>query len=210
MKPLRKLRVLYPTRRSALACFRAEGSRLSLFVPTNETANVDELIELAVTFGDCPDKFELKGIVRWQRAEARGFGQDAGLGVGFEGPLKMPLAAMVASCAGRPLESGTANKDRFVVQIPCRLRAGELSLTGEVHDVSESGIYVTARVPSRIKPGVELQVQLEPQWLGLLGDWITVKVVWTGPKMGKLGFGARFAGPSADYLKTIRKYLPTN
>ncbi len=196
--------VHFPLRRSALAAFRTEGARLSLFVPTTVIAEVNQPVELAVTFGDCSERFALLGKVRWRPVA----GQAPQLGVEFEGPAKLPVAAMIAFCAGRPLEVGTAGKSRFQVTIPCRIRAGSRTLTGQVTDLSATGLYVAAPERSRIKASQELRVQLEPRWLGLKGEWVDVKVVWLGDKLGHAGFGARFSGPRSEYLPVIKKYLP--
>ncbi len=206
MTSRRSIPIVFPQRRSALAAFRTEGARLSLFVPTTVPAAIEEPVTLSVTFGDCPNWFELTGKVRWRRDSARGMSQGAGLGVEFEGTEKLPLAAMVAFCAGRPLEAGTAGKSRYQVRIPCRIRALDRTVEGEITDLSESGVYVAAKI--RVKPGLDLKLQLDPKWLGLGGDWVEMKVVWVGDKVGKAGFGARFSGATASFLPAIKKYLP--
>ncbi len=201
-----RIPVVFPQRRSALAAFRAAGSRLSLLVPLELPSPREELVNLSVGFGDCPERFELTGVVR-RRHEAQGAGREPDLGVEFEGPARLPLAEMIAFCAGRPLEADDPGKSRFQVQIPCRIRSGEQDLDGEVADISATGLFAAARLPATVGPGSGLRLQLEPQWLGLLGQWVSVQVVWLGQKLGRPGFGASFCGPGSSYLPAIRKYL---
>lgn len=201
--PPPRVPVHFPLRRSALAVFRTEGPRLSLFVPTSVVADVSQPVELVVTFGDCAERFSLFGKVRWRPVR----GQAPQLGVEFEGAAKVPVAAMIAFCAGRPLESGTAGKNRYQVTIPCRVKAGNRVLTGQITDLSASGLFV-ATEKRRLKASQELRVQLEPRWFGLKGDWVDAKVVWLGDKLGRPGFGARFLGATQEFLPVIKKYLP--
>jgi len=202
-----QLRITYPSRRSVLASYRLDGVTLSLFVPTSALVDLGRQVVLDVGFGDSQQKFRLEGKVTWRRAESRGMRLEPGLGINFNGSEKAAPAQMLAFCAGRPLELGTAQDARVRTSIPCNVEVGARRLRARVRDISNSGAFVVGRGLDELRPGKELTLTLEPGWFGWGGKTFKARVVWGGDKAGMYGCGARFLGQPAEIKPALKKYL---
>ena len=201
------LRITYPARRAVLASYRLDGPTLSLFVPTHEEVPLGEEVLLEVGFGDAPQRFTLRGKVTWRRAESRGMRLEPGLGIAFSGGDKYGPAQMLAYCAGRPLELGTAQDARFRSAIPCRVQVGKRHVRAKVRDISNSGVFVAGKGLATLSPGRELTLTLEPGWFGWGGKTFQARVIWSGDKGGHWGCGVRFMGQPTEIRPAIKKYL---
>lgn len=199
------LRAHYPSRRVALASYRSMRGELSLFVPTPLPVAPGETVTVEVSFGDCAQTFALQGQVTWRRESARGLGQEQGLGIAFPPEQKFKAAKMLAFCAGRPVEAGTAGEQRFPTDVPCCVVVGERQLRGTIRDLSATGAFVNA--PATLPRGTELAIHIRAGWLGLGQRELRARVVWTGAKNGVFGFGARFVEDAARMRPALRRYL---
>lgn len=201
--PRRSLRVWYPHRRGLLASARTEGAVLSLFVPSTEALPMGTPVTLDIGLRDAPLRFEVEGHVRGLFS-AR---QEPGLGVVFAGVEKRAVAQMLAVCAGRSLDDGTALDSRHPVHVSCLVDLRSGSLKGALRDVSNTGAFVGLRGPSRIREQSELTLRLEP----LFGRWggrpLKARVMWVGEKNGVLGFGVRFLDSTSDVRERLKKHI---
>ncbi|MBI5544263.1 MAG: PilZ domain-containing protein [Deltaproteobacteria bacterium] len=203
------LRAHYPTKRVLLASCRTAGGGLSLFVPTTSDVPAGTAVRLQVSFGDAKDQFELEGMVTWRRVQARGLGLEPGLGVEFAPPEKYRAAQMLAFCAGRPLAAGTATERRIPAKLPCWVRVGPHRIAGFIRDLSSTGAFVSSPGFARLSQGTELFIQLSTGWLGFGVRQLKARVVWSGQKNGRFGFGARFIEDSTRTKPVLRRYLAT-
>lgn len=199
------LRAHYPNRRVALASYRSLRGELSLFVPTPLPVAPGEEVTVEVSFGDCAQTFALQGRVTWRRESARGLGQEQGLGIAFAPEQKFKAAKMLAFCAGRPAEAGTAGEQRFVADVPCAVVVGGRRLRGSIRDLSATGAFVGA--PATLTRGTELAIHIRSGWLGLGQRELKARVVWSGAKNGVFGFGARFVEDASRTRPALRRYL---
>lgn len=200
------LRIQYPHRRALLAAARAEGSLLSLFVPGQPRHAIGTALELEISLGDSPLRFTVAGLVR-ARFENRLARQEPGMALVFQGDAKKPVAEMVAICAGRPLEDGTALDSREQVNISCLLEFPRNVLRGVIRDVSNTGAFVGIAQTLDATPGLEVKVKLDP----LFGKWggnpLQARVVWSGRKYGVHGFGVRFVEAPGVVRERLKKHL---
>src|SRR5262249_27938253 len=181
---------LYPNRRYVRSASRAQGPVLELFAPTRQRVPLHTKVRLLISFEDSPHHFELTGQVSYLRG-SYGVSAEPGVGVSFEGDDKRLASEMIAFCAGKPIDQGTASRPPVQTQIRCRFLAGLHKVSGRVLDLSTGGLFVTApRVPG-IKVGAQLSLQLNPRIFGLWGKRVAVRVLWQGEKGGEYGFGAR-------------------
>jgi Tfp pilus assembly protein PilZ len=201
------LTIRFATRRSALGSYRIDGPTISLFVPTEAAVEVGGPAELDISFGDCAQTFLLRGRITWRRAEARGMKLAPGLGIAFVGGEKFEVARMLAFCAGKSLDLGTSGDPRVPTTIECQLSIGTRQLRTKVRDLSSSGAFISLPEGTKLAPGREISVTLEPGWFGLGGKTLEARVVWTGRKGGGHGFGARFVGPPGELRPLLRKYV---
>jgi len=199
----------YPTRRAALASCRAVGGHLSLFVPTTDDVSAGTAVRLQVSFGDVVTRFELEGTITWRRTQARGLGLEPGLGVEFAAPEKYQVARMLAFCAGRALDTGTAIERRVEAEVPCQVNVGPHRLAGLIRDLSSTGVFVAGPSFVKLARGTELVIQLGKGWLGFGVKQLKARVIWNGHKRGEFGFGARFVEDSARTRPVLGKYLRT-
>ncbi len=197
----------FSNKRAALASCRSSDGALSLFVPTSDPIPAGTEVGLLVTFGDTPERFDLLGTVTWRRAQARGLGLEPGVGIEFSGGEKYRAAKMLAFCAGRPLDAGTAFERRVTAQVPVWVRVGQSSITGQVRDLSSSGVFVAGSAFSRLARGTDLVLQLNKGWLGFGVKELKARVVWSGYKNGLFGFGARFLDDAAHTRPMLQRYL---
>jgi len=197
----------YPTRRVALASCRAVGGNISLFVPSTLAISAGTDVRIQVSFGDAAQTFELEGTVTWRRAQARGLGLEPGLGVQFVPAQRFLAAQMLAFCAGRPLGAGTAAEPRIEAQVACQVLIGKHQLAGQIRDLSATGAFVAGRVFSSLHKGTELSIELSRGWLGFGIKRLKARVVWSGCKKGKHGFGARFVEDASRTRPVLRRYL---
>ncbi len=203
----KRIVVRYPNRRSVLSRARGEGDVLALFVPTSEPVESGQIVGLDISFGDCDAKYSLVGRVTYRRTSDRGLGFESGLGVAFDGEDKKIAAQMIAQCAGRAVDVGTANSARQAVHVRCLVRVSGRTVSAEVRDLSSSGAFVVTRAKVRLRRGDELVLQLDPLFASFGGRRLTAKVVWVGQKSGTAGFGACFVGESTTIRPLVRKFL---
>jgi hypothetical protein len=189
------IQAVFASRRQALAFSRAGGRELSLFVPTDVSPPLRALVALDVSFSEGGGHFFLQGVVSFHRAVARGPLQPPGIVVAFEtSEQKKKAAELIAFCAGRPPEDGTATSHRRQLMSRCIVHAAPGSVKGNVRDVSMTGAFIAAALPRSVKEGAEIELQLEPILGAIGGKRLHAKVMWLGQKYGVFGFGARFIG----------------
>jgi len=200
------LRIRYPHRRALLAAARAEGSVLSLFVPGQPTHTVGTPLELEISLGDSPLRFSVAGTVR-ARFDSQLARQEPGLAVVFQGDAKKPVAEMVAICAGRALEDGTALDSREQVNVSCLLEFPRNTLRGVIRDFSNTGAFIGIAEQLDATPGLEVTVKLDL----LFGRWggspLKARVIWNGRKYGVHGFGVRFVDAPSLVRERLKKHL---
>lgn len=200
------LQVRFPNRQEALSLSRAAGAGLEVFVPSGQRPPIGRQVKLWVSFDDASEEFELLGRVAFLRGPSKE-GAPAGVGVSFDGEAKRAAAEMLAFCAGAPLEDVTGVKARRVpAQIPCRIEVGDQKFTGEVADLSATGVFVACPKLPRFKVGTKVHIRFKA---GLL-SWsppLEARLMWHGEKRGKSGFGARFSGDSSVTAKEVRPFL---
>jgi len=201
------LRITYPSRRAVLASYRLDGPTLSLFVPTAAEVPVGERVQIQVGFADSAQTFVLSGLCTWRRPRSRGMRLEPGLGLAFTGGEKFAPAQMLAYCAGRPLELGTAQDPRTATRIDCKVTLGKHTVSAKIHDISNTGVFIAARALQALRPGRELEVTLDPGWFGLGGKTLRARVVWAGDKAGRPGVGVRFVGQPGEVRPLVKKYL---
>jgi Tfp pilus assembly protein PilZ len=200
------LQIRFPNRRYVLSTSRAEGTNLELFAPTAQRVPLGRRVRLMVTFEDAPERFELTGKVVFHRGATRNR-DEQGVGVSFEGDDKKRAAELLAFCAGRPAVQGTATWQRFVTRIRCKVEGGSEAYSGEVLDLSLTGLFVSMKKAPKFKAGAKLQVRLKPSTLSFWGKAMDVKVMWSGEKRGLIGFGGRFLVDHALVSAELRKYV---
>ncbi len=206
MSPAPILRIRYPHRRALLAAARAEGSVLSLFVLGQPQHSIGSTLELEISLDDSPLRFSVAGTVR-ARFESQLARQEPGLAVVFQGDAKKPVAEMVAICAGRALEDGTALDSREQVNVSCLLEFPRNTLRGVIRDFSNTGAFIGIAEQLDTTPGVEVTVKLDL----LFGRWgghpLKARVVWSGRKYGVHGFGVRFVDAPNVVRERLKKHL---
>ncbi len=206
--PLVRLPVRYPHRGAVLANSRAEGSHLTLFVPGWANLAIGADVVLEITFGDSELRFELEGRVSFQRKLPAGPRQQAGLGFIFVGHQKRPAAQMIAQCAGRAIDDGTALGTRHAVTVSCLVKFNGSSVAAEVKDLSSTGAFVGAPKLRGLREDEELTLHLEPIFGRWGGQLLKARVIWVGEKKGIGGFGVRFVDDSQHVRSSLKKHLP--
>lgn len=179
---------------------------LSLFVPGQPTHAVGERVRLEISLADSPAVFTFEGTVR-ARFDTALTRQEPGLAVVLQGEAKKPVAEMVALCAGRPLEDGTALDSRAQLNVPCLLEFPHAQVRGVIRDVSNTGAFIGTTHLVDAAPGDEVTLKLAT----LFGRWgghpLAARVVWSGRKYGVHGFGVRFVDPQAVVRERLKKHL---
>lgn len=207
MAPTR-LEVQYPNRRALLASARTEGAVLSLFIPGSEHVAAGTDVTLAISIESTELRFELQGRVRLQLA-GHGARTQPGLGVALVGDQKRAAAQMLAVCAGRSLDDGTALDSRHDVDVVCLVDLHGTRLKGAVKDVSSTGAFIKAPRLSALRGEADVTIRLEP----LFGRWggrvLKARVVWVGEKKGMPGFGVRFLDATAHVRESLKKHFPS-
>ena len=197
----------YATRRQALSNSRSSGGDLTLFIPTSVRAPLETMLAIKVTFKDCDATFNVVGKVSYLRLAARGTTQTTGVVVTFEGDHKKAASELLAFCAGRPLNEGTAGAPRRPAKFGCIVHTTRHALKAQVRDLSTTGAFVAAPEMRGFKEGMDVVLQLRP----LVGTWggrkVEARIMWVGEKYGETGFGARFTGEASDYRKTVKKLM---
>ncbi len=204
---VRRISVQYPSRRTFLTASRAEGSSLTLFVPTVEEVRPGELVHLDIQVGSLERRFELIGRAGTPSSVRMGLVREQGFGFSIEGAFKREAAALIALCAGRTPSLGTAACHRYPADIRCTVREGSRRLRARISDLSAGGMFVATQTPGKLAPGTMVEVTFEPRLFGLGGTRVDAKVVWRGQKRGLSGFGARFAENGPGLQRVFRKYL---
>lgn len=207
MAPIR-LEVQYPNRRAVLASARTEGAVLSFFVPGWEHVAAGTDVTLVISIENTDLRFELQGRVRLQLAGYTARAQ-RGLGVALVGEQKRAAAQMLASCAGRSLDDGTALDSRHDVNVECLVNLHGTRLKGAVKDVSATGAFINAPRLSALRGEADVTIQLEP----LFGRWggrvLKARVVWVGEKKGVPGFGVRFLDATTHVRESLKRHFPS-
>src|SRR5262249_53055122 len=160
------------------------------FVPTEKQVRSGAPLKLRISLGDSHRLFLMSGSALSESMGPRG-PRMSGLNVGFFGEDKKRAAEMLAFCADRPPAMGTAGSRRFSVGVDCRMRAASGRTDGHVVDLSRTGAFVTTSDPHRLATVTEVDLNLKPRLLGLLGHWVHGEVVWRGRKFGRYGVGVR-------------------
>lgn len=202
-----RLPVRYPHRGAALASSRAEGSNLTLFVPGWVNLAIGADVVLEITFGDSDLHFEIEGRVSFQRKLPAGPRQQPGLGFSFVGAQKRPAAQMIAQCAGRASEDGTAMGTRHPVTLSCLVKFNGGNLPAEVKDLSNTGAFIGAPKVRGLREDEELTIHLEPIFGRWGGQILKARVIWVGEKKGMAGFGVRFVDDTMHVRTSLKKHL---
>ena len=202
-----RLPVRFPHRGSLLANARAEGPSLTLFVPgwANFAIGADAMLE--ITFGDSDLHFEIEGRVSFQRKLPSGPRQQPGLGFTFVGAQKRPAAQMIAQCAGRNAEEGTAMGARKPVTLSCLVKFNGTNTPAEVRDLSNTGAFIGLTKVRGLKEDLELTIHLEPIFGRWGGQVLKARVIWVGEKKGEAGFGIRFTEDTLHVRSSLKKHL---
>ncbi len=202
-----RLPVKYPHRGAVLSNSRADGANLSLFVPgwVNLAIGADVLLE--ISFGDSEMRFEIEGRVNFQRKLPAGPRQQPGLGFAFVGAQKRPAAQMMAQCAGRAVEDGTALGWRHEVTVSCLVKFNGSNVPAEVKDLSSSGAFIGAPKVRGLREDEELTIHLEPIFGRWGGQVLHARVIWVGEKGGIGGFGVRFVDDTLHVRSSLKKHL---
>ena len=202
-----KLSVQYHSRRALLSAIKTEGSKLTLFVASEITLPVGSAVGLGVAIAGTNQTFDLFGTVMnhaWAGAGSR----SSGLTVLFQGEDKKHAAEMVAFCADRPPAMGTANSERFRIEVRCKVKGAQASCKGTIVDLSRTGAFVaTPKITRGMQTGAHLRVHLDPGIFGLGGTWVDAKVIWQGDKDTQTGFGIQFVGLRENQTKALNNYL---
>ena len=201
---LTRLEVQFPNRRALLASARSEGGSLSLFIPLSQDVAIGTRVMLDIKVEGTPLRFELEGNVRMQLSAP---GSRQGLGITFTGTQKRPAAQMLASCAGRALEDGTALDTRHDVDVRCVVNLPGKRLKGALKDVSSTGAFIGAASPSAVRGHTELTIQLEPLFGLWGGSVLKARVIWVGEKRGVPGFGVRFLDATTQIRERLKKHF---
>lgn len=206
MAAVTALKIRYPHRRALLAAARAEGPVLSLFVPGHTDVAAGTPLALEISLEDSPLRFTLSGTVRAQ-FHNRIARQEPGLAVVFTGEAKRPVAEMVAICAGRSVEDGTALDSRLQVDVSCLFDISGQSHRAVMRDVSNSGAFIGTPTAPPVRPDAELTVRFDPLFGRWGGNPLSARVVWVGRKHGMSGFGVRFLESSTTVRERLKKHL---
>lgn len=203
----RSLIVQYPSRRSVLTASRAEGAKMTLFVPSDVHVRVGETLTLDVQIASVPRQFVLSTRVAALGGARAGLAGTAGFTVTFEGPCKREAAEMIAICAGRAPAQGTSISARFMTRIKCHVRNGSNRLKGFIADFSSGGVFIAVPPTAKVQVGSEVQLLVEPGWFGFGGTCVAARVVWRGVKHGEKGIGVRFTEDSSRIQSLMRKHV---
>lgn len=160
-----------------------------------------------ITLDDSVLSFQLTGKVDAQRIPQAGSRLEAGLGIVFTGDQKRAAAHMLAACAGRSLDNGTAIDSRQPVDLSCLVRFGASKQKAAVKDVSQTGAFIGSPRLKGLHENLELTINISPI-LGLFGGRrLRARVIWVGEKKGIRGFGVRFL-EQANYIRdSLKKHL---
>jgi len=200
--------VEYASKRAVLSAARSEGSKLTLYVPSDDSVPVGTGVDLRVRIAGTRQMFRLFGTVVDHTLVGNGL-PASGITVGFRGSEKRHAAEMVALCADRPPAMGTARSERQEIEFRCKVKGSHGSREGVVVDLSRTGAFIATEGLRGIKSGSRLRVQLEPSMLGLGGTWLDAKVIWQGDKGDHTGLGVQFLGINEKQAKILNKYLRT-
>lgn len=206
MAKLATLPARYPHRRALLIAARAEGSNLSLFVPGAPALSVGAEVKVEVTLGDSPLKFSLQGRVHAQVAAHAGR-PESGLSIAFVADEKRKAAEMLAQCAGRSAEHGTALDARHEVEVSCVVELPGEDVKAALRDVSNTGAFVNTSKRSGLKRDQELTLRVNPLFGSFGGKILKARVVWVGEKKGVPGFGVRFLDTKLHVRESLKKHL---
>ncbi len=198
------LLAIFASRRQVLENCRAGGSELSLFIPTPALPPLKAEVAIVVSFKDCPERFDLQGVVSFHRAVARSRTQPVGVVIRFDGPAQKKKASQFfAFCAGRPIEEGTSANPRARAETQCIIELPRGQFSAEVRDISNTGAFVAADEARVLREGLEIKLRLKPIFGRFGGQEVGARVVWVGAKYGLTGAGVRFAGEPDQIRKAV-------
>jgi len=200
--------VEYASKRAVLSAARSEGSKLTLYVPSDDSVPVGTGVDLRVRIAGTSQMFRLFGTVMDHTLVGNGL-PASGITVGFRGDEKRHAAEMVAFCADRPPAMGTARSERQEIVFRCKVKGSHGSREGLIVDLSRTGAFIATEKLRGIKSGSQLRVRLEPSVLGLGGTWLDAKVIWQGDKGAYTGLGVQFLGVNEKQARILNKYLRT-
>jgi hypothetical protein len=194
------------SRRQLLAATRPEGNGLFLYFETLAPPAVTTSTCLRLEVTDTGEFLDIVGTVHSHRLLPLS-GAMTGVELLFGGEAKRSLAMLVARCAGKPPEVGTARCPRLGKNLDCSLKLGSKTLPGFVRDLSASGAFIAAPSLTRVRVGAEVKVKLPGMLFGLGAPTLNAKVVWFGLKDGALGFGARFVDEPSVVGMALKRHL---
>ncbi len=202
--------VRFHSRRAVLSSFRAEGTAITVFVPSCIPVETGAKIRLLVTVEGLEESFSLSGTVAWKRDSFAGNEREPGFGMHISPEEKDPAVRLLAMCANRPAEQGTAQEKRYPSGLRCTVIHGVHCSDARLCDLSASGAFVNMSRLTPIREGNEITLRLNTGILGFGNAVLKAKVVWRGKKGNKPGFGARFVGNPAEIRQALRKQLRGN
>lgn len=198
--------IRFHSRRAVLSSFRAEGTAITVFVPSSILVEPGETIRLLITVEGLEESFSLSGTVAWKR-DSLSAGREPGFGMHISPEEKDPAVRLLAMCANRPAEQGTAQEKRYPSGLRCTVTHGTRCLDARLCDLSASGAFINMSRLTPFREGNEITLRLNTGFLGFGDAVLKAKVIWRGRKGNKPGFGARFIGNPAEIRQTLRKQL---
>jgi len=200
--------VEYASRKALLSAAKSEGSKLTLFVPSDAAPPVGGGVDLRISIAGTNQMFWLFGTVS-NRTWVGNASRASGLTVCFRGDEKRHAAEMVALCADRSPAMGTARSERQEMQFECKVKGTHGSRNAVLVDLSRTGAFIATERLRGIHSGSRLRVQFGPSVLGLGGTWLDALVIWQGEKGVHTGLGVQFLGVNEKQAKILNKYLRT-
>jgi hypothetical protein len=189
--------VRYSTRRTVLELVDREHAGARLFVLCTEPIPAGRNVTLKVTFADSNRNFYIRGCID-------SIVERAGLRLGFRlliwgADATRAFAHLLAFCS----RNQEAPK-RFLAEIPCQLVVGAGVVRGKIRDLSRTGAFISTG-SSALKAGSKLVLSVKGGFLGLCRRAIEARVVWTGEKQGRRGFGAEFLSNAPAVMGMLRQ-----
>jgi len=194
-------------RRQILAAARAEGNGIYLYFGTSNPPSLGSRVNLRLVLSDTSEVLNVTGVSHAHRNLHHLPGQRSGVELKFEGEAKRQVARMLARCAGRAEDLGTARNARIDSKLGCSIQLGSKILDGQVKDLSQGGAFVAAPQITRLRVGCEVVLKIRAGFLGLSVKRLRARVVWFGSKAGAAGFGARFIDSPAVVDTILGRHL---
>jgi hypothetical protein len=197
------------SRRQVLSSSRADGNGLFLYFGTQVPPAIGMRVALKLAITDMSEVMNLDGVVHAHRnIHPLQQQKNGGFELMFEGEAKRQVARMLARCAGKAEQLGTARNARVDSKLGCSIFLGARMLDGQLRDLSSGGAFVAAPQISKLRIGCEVTLKIRSGLFGLSAHKLRARVVWFGSKAGSVGFGARFLDAPAVVDTLLRKHLP--